>query len=271
MSSIVNTCFTNPKYGLVSVDENGTTTPPQAYLYLDGSHIYKLNLTAPYLEIARVENILPKPFDDGNLIGEGDMVDWTLAFLVLGSILLGFLIILQQAGRYIYCLPLYKCQKWLFEPGKENHDEDLEQRIPFTFGVDAIPLSMGGIMTNSSPVQRSRKNGRSSPESSLYTTEQVPQNGKTRIILRAGSREGEEDLGEVEMNDLGKPDNSPHALRRMNSSGSHSSLDELEHDNNIPIRLMRDPDLVDMPHLKSRSKVAVPHGYQSRSNSSLGD
>jgi hypothetical protein len=270
MSLVVNTCFTNPKYEMIFIDENGTTMPPQAYLYLDGSQFYKLNMTAPYLEIARVENILPKPVDSGNLVGGGDMVDWTLACLVLGSVLLGFLIILQQAGRYIYCLPLYKCQKWLFEPRKENHDEDLEQRLPFTFGVDAIPLSMGGIMTNSSPVQKTRKNGRSSPEPLDFANHQLPQNGKTRIILRAGSRDGEEDLGEVEMNDLGTL-NGPKAPRRKNSTGSHSSLDDLDPHDNVPVRLMRDPELVDMPHLKSRSKVAVPHGYNNRSSSSIGD
>jgi hypothetical protein len=274
MSSIINTCFTNPQYGILQVDESGTSLV-NAYLYGDGSVYYKLNLTSPYFEIAKVEYQLPQPISNGDFITGGDMLDWTLAFVVLGMVLLGFLVILQQVGVYYY-EPLFKYQKWLFNPSQteDDHKQEIVERegAALSFGKDAIPLSMGGIRTNVSPIRST------SVRSATRMTDEVtsdlsfpdirnnrtPRRRQKRPHARIGSRgeNFEDSFGDVELKPMPSYDE-PSRPARVDSD------DDLTPDT-IPSRFIRDPDLVALPDLKSKSKVAVPVGFangRDRTNS----
>lgn len=273
MSSIVTTCFTNPQYDILSVDENGTALQTHAFLYRDGSMFYKLNLTSPYFEVVRVERPLPVGSNAGEFMAGGDLVDWVLAFVVIGSVLLGFLIILQQSGYYYYG-PLYKCQRWLFNPGHHADEENLEQEgVRLTFGADAIPLSMGGRRSYSSPVRQTNELFQfSEGEPDDLKFPDFTNGGTTPKpkVLRAGS--SLETFGDVELRRMPSPHDTKRIIR-LNSLGSASSFDdELEAQDTVPTRLTRDPDLVDMPDLKSKSKIAMPAGFtDSRNNSMSSD
>ena len=261
MSSIINTCFTNPQYDILQVDENGTLLV-NAYLYGDGSVYYKLNLTSPYLEIAKVEYQPPQPISSGDYITGGDMVDWSLAFVVLGMVLLGFLVILQQIGFYYY-EPLFRRQKWLFNPSQteDDHRQEAVERegAAFTFGSDAIPLSMGGVrspnysrrlFTTRSTVEET--SDLSVPDITNNRTATRPKRSPVRIQDRG------ESFGDVELKHMSSSQESSRPARVDSLSESFDDEPTLD---TTPSRLYRDPDLVAMPHLKSSSKVAVPVGF----------
>jgi hypothetical protein len=262
MSSIINTCFTNPQYDILHVDENGTLQV-NAYLYGDGSVYYKLNLTSPYFEIAKVKYQPPQPISSGDFITGGDMLDWTLAFVVLGMALLGFLVIVQQIGFYYY-EPLFRRQKWLFNPSQseDDHKQEMVERegAAFTFGADAIPLSMGGVRTNVSPIRSRRGLDTTRLTDEVTSHLSIPDiinNGTPtrpkRPLARIQGRG--ESFGDVE-------------LKRMSSyqepsrpAGVDSASESFDDEPTLDSRFTRDPDLVALPDLKSKSKVAVPVGF----------
>lgn len=263
MSEIVTSCFTNPQYGIVSVDEDGIVST-EAYLYKDGSLYYKLNLTSPYFEVAKLSRPLPKAVQLSDFGSGGNFVDWTLFFFLIGMMFLGVLVILQQMGKK-YINSLYRCQLWFFNPRKMDYEGDaIVENGVFQFGEDAIPLSMGGRLTNSpirgyTRVGNGMENGPSMPTLS-DSDERTP---RALQIKASGSSD---DLGQVELTTISNGawkrrsvgDGSPDYESR--EYGSRGSISDDEFDLGFPERLIRDPDLVDMPDLKSKTKVAVPVG-----------
>lgn len=264
MTSIVTTCLTNPQYAIASFDENGTMTV-SAFLYRDGSNYYRLNLTSPYLEIAKVNRALPKAVTMSDYGGGGEFIDFVLAAVMLSSVFLLVVVILQQMG-YEFFHSLYRCQRWFFNPRKYDYEgNDLDNKDnPFNFGEDGIPLSMGGRLSNVSPIARriTREKSNGTPHApELRLPELSHRNSGHSMGSSPGHRR------EVEMSTL--PSSRMGRRRSDNSSTGSLSGDELDEDSAVvPERLMRDPDLVDMPYLRSTSKVAVPVGSSGSAHNS---
>ena len=261
MSSIITTCFTDPQYDIYALDKDGALAT-KAYLYGDGSLYYRLNLTAPYFEIVKVDRPLPRANTLGNYGNRGDFVDWSLAFFVLGCALLSLLMLLQQMGFRFY-EPLYKCQRWFFNPTRYDEEEEASLKkaegMGFNFGEDAIPLSMGGRLTSKSPVRQTQDSGTFTH--AFHAGLQLPQLTKNMQGAPETSHYETEDsevnLGQIE-------------LQRVSSLvGTGTSNDLSQKSAALPERLTRDPDLVDLPHLKSRSKVAVPVGVNDKFHDSF--
>jgi hypothetical protein len=265
MSSIASTCFSNPQYDIASVDENGTVTS-EAYLYRDGSLYYKLNLTSPYLEVVKVNRPLPKVVLISDYGSGGDFVDWVLALAVLGLVALTVVVILQQMG-YQYIASLFRCQRWFFNPRKYDYEgnavfvED-EEGAPFRFGQDSIPLSMGGRVS-----PRSRRNVRppAAPDVENDSDVLVPElsrSGRSDTEPSSSARPNSNNgFGEVELSTIPSRMRPARAISRSDSQGSLSDEDfGIREGPVLPERLARDPNLVDLPDLKSKSKVAVPVG-----------
>jgi hypothetical protein len=261
MTSIVTTCLTNPQYDIASVDENGTVTV-SAFLYRDGSNYYKLNLTSPYLEIAKVNRALPKAVNLSDFGAGGELIDFVLAMLVLSSIFLLVVVLLQQMG-YEFFHSLFRCQKWFFNPRKYDYEGNTldDKENPFSYGEGGIPLSMGGRLTNVSPTIRATQENGNTPRphsSELGMPELSHQN--------SGHSMGSSAHREVEMSTL--PSSRMRQVFSDNDSNGSLSGDELEvNSGSVPTRRMRDPDLVELPYLKSTSKVAVPVGTSGAHNS----
>jgi hypothetical protein len=89
--------------------------------------------------------------------GGGNVVDWTLALMILGLFAIFILLLLQQIlGRNLRIIrPLYKFQRWFFDPLEHPLDDMVDdergemgvikgQGTEYNFGEDVIPLSMGG-------------------------------------------------------------------------------------------------------------------------------
>lgn len=89
MTNALQNCFTDPVYGIV-----GESSLTNAYLYVDGSHYYRLNLTAPYLRVQSSVNTLPKPVMSPD--GKSDVVDYGLAFLIIGGFCFGLVVMLHH-------------------------------------------------------------------------------------------------------------------------------------------------------------------------------
>lgn len=254
MASAVARCFSDPLYGVTKILQNNETQTKQlttAYLYWDGSFYLRLNLTAPFISVVPLNLELPQP-DSHNGFARGDLVDWALVLAIFSFFLLGVLLTLQQImGRNLRVIrPLYKFQRWFFDPlnhvpSNSDGDLDLSERSvvqDYMFGEERIPISMGGKLAPFSLSQML------SPDPSVEW-------GEGRA----------ESAGEVEM-----------AVRSDNGGDASNSLDDPEDDDDYSNslldpgaakRLFRDPDLVDLPDLKSRSKIAVPVSFPSSPSS----
>ena len=260
MTSSLRTCFTNSQYQLV--DKNGSAL---LYLYLDGATYYRLNLTMPYIDVMQVNRPIPQPpLTAGS--GGGDFVDWTLALVTIGFLLVGIVLVFQRIG-FKFLPPLYNLQKWFFSPTESGYDNEEEEAMKMgqgfehAFGEDVIPFSMGGRR----PGLRQRR-------------QVLPE-----LYIDTSNGHDEHDTGDVEMvGDALVPASlrgrsmSSDGLGSRQSGSNHSSGRRLSGPiiMEIPERLSRDPDLVDLPNLSSRSKVAVPvsieQQQQSRNASDAG-
>jgi hypothetical protein len=274
MSSIISTCFSNPLYDIASIDRNGTFTS-HAYLYRDGSLYYKLNMTSPFFDIVKVERTLPKATTFADYGSGGDFVDWTLAIFLLGTVVLGLLVILQQIGFHFF-EPLYKCQTWFFNPRQTRRTPDFNgsseergQEPVFMHGEEAIPLSMGGRLTSISPIrQQTLYNGAMNETSAKIGLPDLPGPNNRAISpalsFRGGNGSSGDSFGEIELQRF--VSNTPQRRDRSDSFDSAYSNESFSRDSPDPTsgafrkRFARNPDLVDLPHLKSKSKVAVPVG-----------
>ena len=259
MSNIITSCLTDPKYGMGSVNEDGIMNT-EAYLYRDGSTYYKLNLTSPYFEVVKVNRPLPKAVTLSDYGTGGDFIDWVLFFFLLGTIAFALLVLLQQMGNK-YIDSLYRCQRWFFNPRKYDYEGDaiIEYRV---FAEDAIPLSMGGRRTHHSPIAAYPRPARNISEENPNALPSLDhQNRSNQHLENDKSLENQAYGGEVELSMVPKRLAHRSGARSDSSSQGSFSDDELSVDTSgIPERLIRDPDLVDFPHLKSSSKVAVPAG-----------
>mmetsp|Transcript_9330 Transcript_9330/g.23209 ORF Transcript_9330/g.23209 Transcript_9330/m.23209 type:complete len:822 (+) Transcript_9330:200-2665(+) len=282
MSSIVSTCFSNPRYEISSPDTN-RTVPVGIYLFRDPSTYYKLELISPYLEVTKLNRPLPKAASMLSDYGAGgDALDWSLAIGIVLSMFLMVLLICQQMGKR-YVGSIFKCQRWLFN--SRNHDDEMEQTSGvqsgshFFFGKSGIPVSMGGKKSSYSPL----KNGETLQNMMVdesFTDEDgdgaehgldslSPQGGRRKFLRKRSPSL------ELEMVNFGSDSHNQNRLQtptmrpyKDNSDSSHGSSESdeirLETPVEIPVevpdRLLRNPDLVEMPSLKSKSKVAIPVG-----------
>ena len=285
---VIAPCFTDPQFGIAEDDGNGTIMA-HAYLYMDGSSYYKVNLTYPFVQVVQVDLTLPQPGDFAVPGDNGDFVDWALALFLLCTAIFGLLMLVQQVcGGYVKLFqPLFKFQRWFFNPMHHHdtiQDEIEEQKIAqarqgggqeYTFGQDAIPISMGG------------RPGPVSPRTYLNTNfsgQQVKSDNKKEWIPLTSSDEQLDDSEsshedrEIEMIQKPPPMAREHASHhRATSRGSRDSGDSASsfsrsdqmdgsnkdiriQENELPARFTRDPDFVELPNLKSTSKVAVPVG-----------
>eukprot|EP00934_Nitzschia_sp_Nitz4_P000503 Nitzschia sp. Nitz4//scaffold1_size375055//27441//29675//NITZ4_000213-RA/size375055-processed-gene-0.406-mRNA-1//-1//CDS//3329540856//503//frame0 len=274
MASIISTCFTNPQYELGIEGVNGTTTVT-AYLYKDSSHVFRLNLSKPYIDVVKLNDPLPVAYNPLEFGSGGDFVDWMLALMVLGSTVMMVIIILQQMG-YVVIPPLSRFQRWYFNPRKYDYEgKNMDENATgLEVGEDGIPLSMGGRPSfRNSPMRVHRTAGGFSPMHSATDLPALPTLDDVLVNGKMGSISSHNVAGELEMKTMS-------GRRRRGASmtfsdhGSQGSISDDEQEFNtdgLPKRMMRDPEMVDFPHLRSMSKVAVPvgsHGFSS--NSSVG-
>jgi hypothetical protein len=262
VSSIVTTCLTNTRFDIASIDQNGTIST-DAYLYRDSSFYYKLELASPYLEVAKLNRQMPKATVLSQYGSGGDTVDWILALSVVFAVGFMVLLICQQMG-YHFIETIFRCQRWFFNPRKYDYEGDLvisgDSGPLFYFGQDGIPLSMGGRISSYSPIHQ-RETLDQMLENNTIANEkyglQVPH-------LKSPSESSWQEPVELEMTRVTPSKSATHLRLRKHSSDSFGSTEEaaISPDSALPLpeRLLRNPDLVDMPDLKSRSKVAVPVG-----------
>jgi len=279
MSLIVSKCFSEQKYKISSIDSNGTVAT-EFYLFRDSSSYYKLKLASPYLDVVKLNRRLPNAASMLSDYGSGgDALDWTLALSIVVLVLLMVLLVCQQMGnRYVDAI--FKCQRWFFNPRKYDYEGDIISGVQsgshFFFGESGIPLSMGGRRLSYSP-----RNGENLQEvivdKSLFQDGDYDDENKLQALSTPshGHKSHTSSSLEVEMTNLSPLDHNqngrqtPRELNswRRNSEQSNSSSEEDKEVLEIPERLLRNPDLVELPDLKSRSKVAIPVGGINRTYS----
>lgn len=119
MMNVIQTCFSDPKYGIQNVPENegNETLSVNAYLYVDGSHYYRLNLTSPFVSVESVIQPLPKV----NFVpdGKSDVVDVGLAFAIFGAFVFGVIVMLHHIRVLRWDDRLQF--KWFFHPSEVHH------------------------------------------------------------------------------------------------------------------------------------------------------
>eukprot|EP00531_Pseudo-nitzschia_arenysensis_P006276 CAMPEP_0116124468 /NCGR_PEP_ID=MMETSP0329-20121206/5296_1 /TAXON_ID=697910 /ORGANISM="Pseudo-nitzschia arenysensis, Strain B593" /LENGTH=809 /DNA_ID=CAMNT_0003618449 /DNA_START=685 /DNA_END=3114 /DNA_ORIENTATION=+ len=276
MSSIISTCFSNPRYEISSPDAN-RTVPIDIYLFRDPSTYYKLELISPYLEVTKLSRPLPKAASMLSDYGAGgDALDWTLAMIIFLSMFLMVLLICQQMGKR-YIAFIFKCQRYFFNP--RNHNDEMEPTSGiqsgshFFFGKNGIPVSMGGKQSSYSPL----KNGGSLQNmivDEAFTDEDGDGEQHGLEITQGGRRKFSQNRSpapELEMVNFGSDSRQTPRMRpyKDSSDSSQGSSEGDEIHLEIPDRLLRNPDLVELPSLKSKSKVAIPVGSSGAySNSS---
>lgn len=271
MSSVVSKCFSDPKYKISSIDSNGTLAS-EFYLFRDSSSYYKLELTIPYIEVAKLNRALPKTADMRPDYGPGgDAIDWMLALSIVVLVPLMVLLVCQQMGnRYVDAI--FKCQRWFFNPRKHEFESDepigVQSGSHFFFGNTGIPISMGGRRF----IPRKGENFQEVVDESIFQNDHDDGNSELQALAKKSHRQLRHTSSslEVEMTHFPSTDHKEkgrrdHNLWRKNSDPSISS----EEDEVIPERLLRNPDLVELPYLKSVSKVAIPVGGSNRSSCSV--
>lgn len=264
MVTSVLTCFTNPRYQLSS--SNNKSSSVLFYLYVDGATYYRLNLTTPYLNVATVDRPIPLPPPMmGSGSGGGDVVDWTLLLILSAVLAMGVVLVFQRIG-FKFFSSLYKLQKWFFSPTNSGYDSEEEeeamqmgQGFEHAFGEDVIPFSMGGRRPHAAAtlnLRRKRRPGSKHGDDDHDDFYEDARNGRE-----------EHHHGDLEMVVDPLMMGSPMRGRSDSlSSGGRKSGPVIM---DLPDRLARDPDLVDLPNLSSRSKVAVPVAIDhQRSNAS---
>mmetsp|Transcript_11122 Transcript_11122/g.30723 ORF Transcript_11122/g.30723 Transcript_11122/m.30723 type:complete len:826 (-) Transcript_11122:101-2578(-) len=287
MSQTSSLCLSDPVYGIADGTQNTTTV----YLIWDSTFYYKVEVVAPYIRVLPIPASLPQPPPPPKAVGDL-FVDWTIFFIIVTFFLFAVLLLLQQIlGRNFRIIrPLYKCQRWFFDP-RNHHYDDLQDTDeakqlggghPHTFGQDGIPSSMGGVRSvldstivrrdeNGEPLSRASptSSGRKSPRSSQDPLGNVDRQNDMGGLFTIS----DENLGDVELTTKSQPSTTNN---RSWSGGPYK--DSEEHDNveledmmsissSVSGRLFRDPELVDLPHLKSHTKPAVPFALK-RSNGS---
>jgi hypothetical protein len=211
--------------------------------------------------------VLPQPPVVGNITES--VTDGGIFLLLLLFAGLGLLSLLQQVlGRNFQIVPpLYRYQRWFFQPTHYDLKDMDDESECFRGGVgspgnrynysgeDVIPLSMGGRRISAKTEDiRSWLRHRSASGSDLS----CPEMEMTDMV---NSNDNNNANGKNE-------DHTMIAFERVISfhSMGGGDLDDDDDINDVasdtPERLFRDPNLVDLPDLTSKSKVAVPVSVQ---------
>jgi Membrane protein involved in colicin uptake len=119
MMNVIQTCFSDPKYGIqdASGDKGNETLTVNAFLYLDGSHYYRLNLTAPFVSVETFTQPLPKVSFVPD--GKSDVVDVGLAIAIFGAFVFGVIVMLHHIRVLRWDDRLQF--KWFFHPSEVRH------------------------------------------------------------------------------------------------------------------------------------------------------
>jgi len=235
--------------------------------------------------------------------------------LIFAGAIAGFLLLLQQICGLRIVPKLYKYQRWFFQPQHCSLDDDEEddnyynngggsnqnrgEGKPFSFGADAIPLSMGG--RRMATVFSNRDDARFFEQAENWlkgrTTTRGDAGGGTSSVGYHHADVDDYDENDFEESEhdnfLGSaggdlelvPPPPSSQFSSNNSFGGRLHSADSFHDgenedavsehssilDGTPSRLFRDPNLVDLPDLKSRSKVAVPVSisYNNNNNNSI--
>ena len=123
MTSIMSTCFSDPKYGIKKpfteegqVHEGSSDGTSNAFIYVDGLHYYRVNLTAPFMQIESLDHSIPLP----NFLpeGKGDPIDIALATAIIGGFFFGIIVLLHHIRVLDWDMRLQF--KWFFHPRQES-------------------------------------------------------------------------------------------------------------------------------------------------------
>eukprot|EP00554_Chaetoceros_debilis_P016659 CAMPEP_0194111220 /NCGR_PEP_ID=MMETSP0150-20130528/10279_1 /TAXON_ID=122233 /ORGANISM="Chaetoceros debilis, Strain MM31A-1" /LENGTH=685 /DNA_ID=CAMNT_0038800601 /DNA_START=146 /DNA_END=2200 /DNA_ORIENTATION=+ len=123
MTSIMSTCFSDPKYGIKKpfteegqVHEGSSDGTSNAFIYVDGLHYYRVNLTAPFMNIESLDHSIPLP----NFLpeGKGDPIDIALATAIIGGFFFGIIVLLHHIRVLDWDMRLQF--KWFFHPRQES-------------------------------------------------------------------------------------------------------------------------------------------------------
>jgi len=235
MTSILSSCFSDPKYGIRNVyeEQSTPTTTTYAYVYLDGDVFIRLNLTAPYWGPSTVLQTVPPPH--AHVEGQGDVVDWAIFLLLMGGTVFGFLVMVHQLGVSIDNRLQFR---HVFHPLADDDSVEMERLekgggIPHSIGIDAIPVSLGGQLSHYNGTQR---DGPPSSYKDRLPDSSIDDENNGLLDIELANRENIVSV------------NSP--------KGTTPKRIDLP----ISLRLKEEaPDLVERPTLKSMSKVALPH------------
>lgn len=258
MAQTASLCLSDPVYGIAEKANSNSTT---VYLYWDSTFYYTVQVKAPYINVLQMPATLPQPPPLPTVPGDL-FVDWCIFLVLVGFFLLFLVILLQQVlGRNFRIIkPLYKCQRWFFDPTRYHYDDlqdtDEAKKFgggqPYSFGQDSIPSSMGGKRTYlECTILRKGSN-----DSASQYSDHVPQHrgslassdGADWVDPIDGGGAPDESLGDVELT-------AKSPARSRNSSWTSGRPGEDDFD---LLPLFRDPEHVEMPDLTSQTPVAVP-------------
>jgi hypothetical protein len=130
MTDILAPCFSSKRFMHSQKQREGNVSSTaslfvSAYLFLDGANYYRVNLTWPYIRSVSLEQPLPSPKISSE--GKGDMLDWTLASLIMVGFVFGVYLILLQSGIVRpsqSSVRLYSCLQNVFHMDPDHHGQD---------------------------------------------------------------------------------------------------------------------------------------------------
>lgn len=272
MTSILSSCFSDPKYGIRKVDEEQSSTT-YAYVYLDGDVFIRLNLTAPYWGPSTVLQTIPPPH--AHVDGQGDVVDWAIFLLLICGTVFGFLVMVHQLGVSIDDRLQFR---HVFHPLEDSAIIEMERLemgggIPHSIGIDAIPVSLGGQLSHYNGSQGEGPPSTYKDRLSESSIDDDENNGLLGIEL--ANRKNAVSVARLQKRNSDGVRRVPsRLLQRRASDGVSSPEAAASTRNDLPLSLRlkeEAPDLVERPTLKSKSKVALPHSSPGPSPRLIGE
>jgi hypothetical protein len=247
-------CWTDPLYGLAT----GNSSTVAGYLYLDGNFYYQMNLIPPYLDVYESSMQIPLPESRVKPITTDDFVDWALAFCIVGLFLSGLFAFLQQFGlRFAF----YNRQQFFFDPTGKNNEEEGD-----------IGCDTSIARSRSSSIASSDTQGLGRGKDVVDTDDGIPlsMGGRRQISRNTHLLVTNSPTNSVERETFDQEGN----IELVNMMSIFPLVEDQVNPSPLtqvpPRRFTRHPDLVDMPSLRSRSKVAKPVtliSLESRSSS----
>lgn len=271
MALTLSLCFSDPIYGIRSSSSSSSSNDPKnatttkAFLYWDASYYFTAELVHPYVRV--VPTTWTPPVISTPTVSafspDSSFVDWSLAMVILGTSLLGILLLIQRVSPHSSWRSqwLYKYQRWFFDPMHHNFDEEENEELrrrsesrPLG-GQEGIPYSMGG-------------GGAANGPSPLYVGGHFRKTrGLSKDVLyhHSSSGGGSDGAGLGDNGSVGGAGDVEMVAQQQTAGSVHGdALSDLGEDEFIDetsvvsSRLFRDPELVELPDLTSSSKVAVP-------------